>query len=480
MQVLGRAAIALALGLPLAAPLTAQAYRWDANVNGGYTWMGNALSSNRVFDNTIFDGNLLDVNNIGDLEFRNRGIVGGQVGYWFSKNVGLRGNFAWTRTPFHQGGLELIDHVNLPSLTGDLLVRFVKPRERFTKMEWLPYIAGGLGATWVRPSGAIDFFAINGVDFDIIDGDIVEIANRDGRRGVPIVCTFGVCATPGQVGFPIIGDVFPLGTNAFFFRRATPFTGLVALGTDVRVAKQFAIRLEVGDRIWKAPIDRILPIVGFPNIFERTSSVGKTINQVYLTAGANVLFGLEAPPKRVVVAPPPRPAPPPPPPPPATEEITVCVVDPTYAQGLRTITATRHLSTGDTTVMKNGQKMPLAEAVANVPVAGTSTWYVSGAPLEIGMAPTRLQYVSVGGARNIEANELAFIGTVNGIAVFADRLTLAPGLTNLGPNTDLNRIVMESPDARKALETVSVIYVPLQPTGCVFQALQKQVEVRKK
>ncbi|MGH7463404.1 MAG: hypothetical protein ACREMA_20540, partial [Longimicrobiales bacterium] len=162
------------------------------------------------------------------------------------------------------------------------------------------------------------------------------------------------------------------------------------------------------------------------------------------------------------------------------EEITVCVVDPTYAQGLRTITATRNLSTGDTTVVKNGNRMSLSEAMGNVPVAGNAAWYTSGAPLEIGSAPHIFKYLTVGGTRNIEAGELAYIGTINGIAVFADRLTLAPGLANLGPNTDLSRLVMESADARTALETVSVIYVPVQATGCVFQALQKQVEVRKK
>ena len=52
-------------------------------------------------------------------------------------------------------------------------------------------------------------------------------------------------------------------------------------------------------------------------------------------------------------------------------------------------------------------------------------------------------------------------------------------LTNLGPNTDLNALLMQAPNAKSALETVPVLYVPLQPTGCVFQAMQKMQEVRK-
>jgi hypothetical protein len=157
----------------------------------------------------------------------------------------------------------------------------------------------------------------------------------------------------------------------------------------------------------------------------------------------------------------------------------VCVVDPTSAEGVRNITATRNLTTGDTTVMKNGSSMSLSSALGNVPVAGNADWYIRGAPLQIGMGPKPLQFTPVGGERHIEASQLAYLGTVNGMPVFADRSTVAPGLTNLGPNTDLNRLLTESEDARKAFESVSVLYVPTQPSGCAFTAVQKVQEVRK-
>lgn len=461
MQVLDRAAIAVALALPLSAvPLTAQHYRWDFTVNGGYSWLTGKILDRSDFD--FIDGTAIVGDNRESVSLGNGGTVGAQLGFWFNRRFGLRANFAYTdsdierRNDLFNGNLfDFFAHdVNLWSGTGDFMVRLNTPRTRWDGFEWLPFVALGLGAQWINPAG--NEFNVVG-DFPlVVDGN-----NGDGTDAVPIRCSvvLDTCAV---------------------LEKATKFAGLVGVGMDLRIAPSFGVRLEFGDRIWEAPVKEVIRDFDFPFLFREIGDLGGTVNQLYLTAGASYLFGLQRPPARAAVVPPPRPAPPPPPPPPATEEITVCVVDPTYAQGLRTISATRHLSTGDTTVMKNGHKMPLAEAVANVPVAGNSSWYISGAPLEIGMAPNRLQYVSVGGARNIEAGELAYIGTVNSVPVFADRLTLAPGLANLGPNTDLNQLVMASPDARKALETVSVIYVPLQPTGCVFQALQKQQEVRKK
>jgi hypothetical protein len=459
--------------------VSAQHYKWDATVFGGYSWLNGNLFDRNDFDffnDGIVDDDIFD-NDFGrDIGLGNGGNVGAQLGYWFNKRWGLRANFMYTASDVSRPSLffdgiddnlllrpfTFFDHdVNIWNGTGDLMIRLNTPRTRWDGFEWLPYVALGLGATWINPAGhefnLVDDFPL------VVDGDIVD---RGGRDVIPLRCT-------------TVLDVDLLFDSCAVLEKHTEFTGLLGLGMDLRFSPNFGVRLEFGDKIWDAPVRQVALDRDFPFLFREIGDLGGTINQLYLTAGLTYMFGLVHPPVRAAVVP--RPAPPPPPPPPATEEITVCVVDPTYAQGLRTITATRNLSTGDTTVMKNGQKMPLAEAVGNVPVAGNATWYVSGAPLEIGLVTSpKIQYVSVGGARNIEAGELAYIGTVNGIPVFADRLTLAPGLANLGPNTDLNQLIATSPDARKALETVAVIYVPLQPTGCVFQAMQKQQEIRKK
>lgn len=486
MQVLRRAVLAMAFTLPLAAlPLSAQFYKWDFNVNGGYSWLsGDMFDRNDfdIFDDFVFDDDVFDGNLFGDnsVSLGNGGTVGAQLGYWFSKRFGIRANFAYTDSdierrddllfdadifdPILFNGFGLFDHdVNLWSGTGDVLVRLNTPRTRWDGFEWLPYVALGLGAQWINPAGS-GFSVIDDIDIDL-DGDLDGFIDVSGDEGIPIRCSI----TTVTVALP---------RTCAFLKEGSTLAGLIALGMDFRFAPNFALRLELADRIYEPDVVRVVQDDLFPFVFaEVGDDLGSTVNQVSLTLGANFLFGLVQPPARVVVAPPPRPAPPPPP---STEEITVCVVDPTYAGGLRLITATRNLTTGDTTVMKNGDRVQLSEAVGNIPVAANSSWYVSGAPLMIGMTPNTVNYLTVGGARTIEPNDLAFIGTINGIPVFADRLTLAPGLANLGPNTDLNQLVMRSEDARKALETVNVIYVPLQPIGCVFQALQLQPQVRKK
>jgi hypothetical protein len=483
MQVLRRAAIAMALALPLATlPLTAQKYRWDFNVNGGYSWLSGDLVDRDIFrfdDIDIIDPDLDFIDDFRDVSLGDGPIVGAQLGYWFggSKRVGLRANFAFTDSDVETlGTFDLFDpdflfnpfetDVNLWSGSGDLLIRLKTPHTRWDGMEWLPYVALGLGAQWINPAGN-GFFLVDNVDIDL-DPDLDGILDIDGNSGVPITCRRRFIDT----------DIDLLDHRCAFLEEGSSLMGLLAIGMDMRLSPNFALRFEFGDRIWEAPVKAAVQVDDlFDNVFAEVGDFGNTVNQLYLTAGAAILFGLEQPPRRVTVVP--RPAPPPPPPP-ATEEITVCVIDPTYAGGARNITATRHLSNGDTTVMKNGTSVRLSEAYGTVPVASNATWFISGAPLEIGTAPNRLLYVTVGGARMINPDELAFIGTVNGMPVFADRLTLAPVLTNLGPNTDLNRLVVESSAAREALESVTTVYVPLQPVGCVFQALQKQVEVRKK
>ena len=79
----------------------------------------------------------------------------------------------------------------------------------------------------------------------------------------------------------------------------------------------------------------------------------------------------------------------------------------------------------------------------------------------------------------IEANQLAYIGNVNGMPVYMERARLSPPLENLGPNSDLSRAVTDSKDVFKALEGVNMVYVPTQTTGCTFQPLQFQEPVRK-
>jgi hypothetical protein len=143
------------------------------------------------------------------------------------------------------------------------------------------------------------------------------------------------------------------------------------------------------------------------------------------------------------------------------------------------LTAQRNLSTGDTTVIRNGVATPLSQAVGPVPVAGNASWFTRGEPLQIGSDENKVLYVTIGSARVIDANLLVSVGTVNGMPVYAERENLASALQTLGPNSDLSHTVNENKDVRAALENTRVLYAPLQTTGCVFQALELQVPVRK-
>ena len=157
----------------------------------------------------------------------------------------------------------------------------------------------------------------------------------------------------------------------------------------------------------------------------------------------------------------------------------MCLVDPTSQSGVQTLSAERNLTTGDTTIMRNGVKTRISDVTSGVPVASNADWYIRGEPFSIGYDKNKLMFVTVGSARTIDANDLDFIGTVNGMPVFAERQDVTPPLDQLGPNADLNRLVGESKDVHTALDKVKAIYVPLSATGCVFQELDKQVAVRK-
>src|SRR5262245_37737655 len=98
MNVLHRAAITMAIALPLGAvPLTAQKYHWDFGVNGGYSWLTGDLFDRNDF-NFINDGVTTIVTDVNRNNFGldNGGTAGATLGYWFGDGrFGLRGNFAW-------------------------------------------------------------------------------------------------------------------------------------------------------------------------------------------------------------------------------------------------------------------------------------------------------------------------------------------------------------------------------------------------
>jgi len=467
------AVLGTVMAFVIAVPASAQNYRFDIGVNGGFAWWSDGLDEDALF----FDGDLIDDDLIfefdQDAKFDAGGIVGAQATYWALPYLGIRANANYTERPFETDDFQLVNDVNLWSGSGDLLFRFRRPNREWRGTEVLPYIALGAGAKWVNPAG--DEFDRSDLLIDFIDGVIVD----DG-----IIIDDNIIIEDG-----LNGGLFFLGDRAFILEDATKFMGLVGLGTDVRLAPNFAVRLEVGDRIWEVPIrelfvdvDVIDEVDGNEVIVIRADEddVGKVNHEIYGTIGAHLLLGLERPRRPVVIAPPPPPAPAPP----AEEMITVCVVDPTAPGGLREVSAVYVPTTGDTLVTVNGQRVPLKTTVGTVMTARNASWFMAGQPLTIMVRGQQEQFVTFGGGRVIEPEELTYLGMVNGLAVYASREDAAQIEDELAQQrqmgrTELSAILEQDATVRQVFETIDVLYVPLEATGCVFQPLQRIEEVRK-
>ena len=113
------------------------------------------------------------------------------------------------------------------------------------------------------------------------------------------------------------------------------------------------------------------------------------------------------------------------------------------------------------------------------------TGFVQGQPLAITSADNRMEFVSFGTSRLIEAGDLTYLGTVRGLPVYADRSQVGTVGTQLAEirtstgSSDLEVILADRSALTSDLEDVEMLYVPLQPTGCVFQPLQRAQEVTK-
>lgn len=446
MNMTGKIAITTALLVPMVAvPVEAQNYRWDVGVNGGYSWYRNLLDGEEL--------GLPDDTDLDDVKFDSGPLGGVQIGFWARPNLGFRLNGTYTDRPLigdniADGG-DLISSVNLWSGSLDLLWRFAQPNQDWMGTEVLPYLALGLGGKWINPSG---------------DGTACVDADGDEAFCEP----FTVDGVTGGFGLP----------------EQSRLMGLVGLGTDVRLSPNFALRLEVNDRIYKPEVYAL-----DPDLTLGEESVGQTVHEIAGQVGLHLLMGLDRAEVVSVVpapAPPPAPAPTPAPEPePVEEAVTVCVVDPTVRSGLRMQSAYYRPATRDTVVMMNGNRVPLNNAVGSVMVVRDADWYVRGEPLVLTVGNERFEYTSYQGARRIEANDLAYLGTVNGYPVYADRDEVADVVDALADardadrTADLGRILDERDDLRDEINDVEYLYVPVESTGCVFQALQPMAPVLK-
>jgi hypothetical protein len=426
---------------------SAQRWKWDLGIYGGYGWYTPMLDEE--------DTGLPDDAAGAEVHFDAGWVSGLQIGYNFSPSIGLRFHQRYTDRPVvfsDADGADPITAVNLWGTSLDLLFRFAQPREEFAGMEFLPYAALGLGIKFINPG--YDNFTC------VIDGEDESCA--------PFV-------TGGPIGSP--------NSESWALEESKGLMGLIGLGADWRLGRSFMLRTEINDQIYKPQVYDAAFTSGTTWTVANDENVSKTIHELAATLGLHVLFGLEAPPP-VAVAPPPPPPPVTPPPAPVEETISVCVVDPTAPGGIRMQTATL-VENRDTFVVVGGTRTPIGQAVGNVQVATGADWYVRGQPLVMTVGTQQVQYTTYGGSQVISAQDLAYIGTINGFPVYADRDDVADVISEINqlnqsrPGTDLGVLLNDQRTLATRLETVRMLYVPVYSYNCVFQGIQRQEPVTK-
>ena len=162
---------------------------------------------------------------------------------------------------------------------------------------------------------------------------------------------------------------------------------------------------------------------------------------------------------------------------PAEVRFRLCTLHPTSAHGLRTLEAVRRAGEADTFAILDKRRVPLGEAIGDVRVAGQTAWFRARRNLEVPLGPGRLprRFAIYDVGRIIEGGQLTYLGTVDGLPVFAAAADVAAVRAELvkllETGTDLPRLLAANAPLRASFRALEVVYVPLRPSGCVFQAL---------
>lgn len=429
------AALVAAFALGAAAPAGAQEYRFDVGLDGGLAYFTSSLTED---DHGVAD----------DVGFNDGWIVGYETTGWVTPRFGLRFDLGYTDKAIVQDAAEdavdgiiiddegdLLEDVNIWDVAGSLVYRFTGPEPgEFLGLEIMPYISAGIGAK-----------------------------------------IFDVAAAEDEQDFPVVVDAAAPTLSTLTIEEVTKLEGRAALGADFRVHRNFIIRGEIGDIIFDSPF---LESAAAGD----DEDLGKVVHELYATLGLAMPFGFIAPPPVAVAPPPPPPAPEPEP---REEAVRICVIDPDAPDGVQMVDATYLIDEGDTVVVRNGRRVAITTAYGDVDVAPDASWYVAGEPLVFDIDDRRTEFVSYGGARVIPSGSLAFLGYQNGIAVYADEADVADvqeqweDLREARGEGDIDEALEQEAELVDEFNEIEFLYVPMDPVGCVFQALQRVEEVRK-
>ena len=451
MKTLGRSLwLVPVFAVLLTAPASAQRWKWDLGVYGGYSWFSPMLDEE--------DTGLPDDVGSAEVHYDAGWLTGVQIGFNIRPNLTLRVNTRYSDRPIVGSDIENTDFVtatNLWAASLDLLFRLRQPADEFAGMEMMPFIALGLGAKWMNPGE--DKFMCN------------DVQGNESFACAPF----------------FTGGTGPARRD-WAHGEKNSLMGLVGFGIDWRLGRNFMLRTEINDQIYSPQVYRAQPVNATTWNLPNEDNQSKLVNEIAGTIGLHFLAGVERPAPVVVVAPPPPPPvqPPPPPPAPREEQITVCVVDPTAPGGLRMQTATL-VESRDTFVVVSGNRTRIGQAITGVNVATGADWYVRGQPLVMTVGTQRVEFTTYGSSQRISAQDLAYLGTVNGFPVYADRDDVSDVISELNelnrtrPNTDLGVLLNDQRVLRTNLEDVRMFYVPVFAYNCVFQGVQRAEPVTK-
>jgi hypothetical protein len=442
------AAVAVAVtGMFGAAPADAQDYpdyRLDIGVNGGFSGYTASLDENHLNDEE-------------SARFELGWILGSQVTFWVTPSFGIRANGGYSERNFTMGGFfdagdpELVKDVNMWTLTGDLMWRPLPDGYMLGSIESTPYLTGGIGAKYFDAAGEFLLFGSEGSDDEV--------------RGVAFT-------TPAN--------------SQYALAEEWQLAGRIGVGTDLRLSEMFGLRFELGDLFYDSPFYDWS--AGTQRLTDPDEDVGKVVHELYAQLGAHLLLLPQAP-EVVAVAPaPPAPEPEPEPEPePVEEMIAVCVIDPGSDAGIMEIEAIYLPETRDTVVVRNGARQDFATVVPSVMVANEADWFVRGEPLTVTLGDgATIEYTTWQSARMIDAGQLTYLGTVRGLPVYANTDDVADfsaewtAARQAATTNDIDDLLADNAELGAELEEVQYLYVPLRPTGCVFQAVRLVEQVRKK
>lgn len=159
------------------------------------------------------------------------------------------------------------------------------------------------------------------------------------------------------------------------------------------------------------------------------------------------------------------------------DEIAVCALDPSSARGLGVIQGVHVEGAADTLGVLDGRRVPLEEAARGGTLA-QAAWFKAGQPFALQVGRSELRFDVYDTGRIIDPSDLAYLGEADGLPVFAaaEDLKAVRDAVEVALDRDkrLSAVIASSTQIRRTVAGLQVLYVPLQRTRCVFQALLRR------